>query len=448
MLKRKLALRAKSPTVSATQPAVKRVLILGLGAYEHGSGTAAALHFAKLGYQVIATDTKTAAQLNAKTLQRLRRLGVTLVLGKHRKSDIAQADIVVRNPAVPDTSPFVEYAHSLHKPITNDVAVFLQALRKKFPDAAVPVVAITGTRGKSTASALVGHILKTKFGEQQVHIGGNIGQSPLLFLHKIRRGHVVVLEMSSWLLRDVHEPAFTVAIVTNILRDHMNYYKNMLLYQRDKERIFLGQTALDYAVLNRHDQKVRGMTKRTSAKIRWFGAKVVAHTKLRGKHNQFNIGAAWQVGKIFGFSDAQLRKAIQSFAPLANRLEEVRVLHGRLLINDTTATTPDATIAALDAFSAGKIILIAGGNSKRLPLRALRQVIKQRVKYLVLLPGNANHEFPKGVTVHTVAEAVQLAWELSQAGDIILLSPGVTWLPEMNEFERGQQFIRAVQHLH
>lgn len=452
MSKTKSALRVKShqrvqaPAV-AVSPAVKRVLILGLGTYEHGSGTAAAYYFAQRRYRITATDLKTAQQLNTKTIKRLRRLGVQLVLGKHRRADIAASDIIVRNPGVPDSSPFVEYAHRLCKPITNDIAVFLQALREQFPDGSVSVVAVTGTRGKSTTTALIGHILKAKFGASRVHIGGNIGQSPLLFLDKIKHGHVVVLEMSSWLLRDVHEPAFTVAVVTNILRDHMNYYKNMQLYQRDKERIFLGQTALDYVVLNKHDQRVRGMVKRTAAKVRWFGAKSMVGTKLRGQHNHFNIGAAWQVGKIFGLTDAQLRRAVQTFQPLANRLEEVRQLHGRLFINDTTATTPDATIAALTAFPLGKIVLIAGGNSKRLPLRALRQVIKQRVKYLVLLPGNANYEFPKGVTVHTIPQAVQLAWELSQPGDVILLSPGVTWLPVMNEFERGRQFVQAVQKL-
>ncbi len=428
---------------SSVSNAKLTVLILGLGVYEQGSGTAAALYFAKHGYMVIATDTKPAAQLNAGVLRQLRKLGVQLVLGKHRKCDIVKADIIVRNPGVPDSSPFVQYARLLHKPITNDVAVFLQALRAKFPAGQVPVVAVTGTRGKSTTTALIGHILKVKFGRSRVHVGGNIGQSPLLFLDKVKRSHVVVLEMSSWLLRDVSEAAFTVAVVTNLLRDHMNYYKNMNLYRRDKERIFLGQTALDYAVLNRHDQKVCGMAKCTAAKIRWFGTKVVANTKLRGQHNQFNVGAAWQVGKIFGLSDNQLRRAVQTFPPLANRLEEVRCYHGRIFFNDT----PDATIAALNAFSK-KVILIAGGNSKRLPLTALRQVIRRRVKCLVLLPGNANHEFPKGVTVQNIPAAVQLAWNLSLPGDVILLSPGVTWLPFMNEFERGRQFCASVQALH
>jgi UDP-N-acetylmuramoylalanine--D-glutamate ligase len=307
-------------------------------------------------------------------------------------------------------------------------------------------IAIAGSHGKSTTTALIGHVLVAKFGAQRVHVGGNIGQSPLLFLHKIKRGHVVVLEMSSWLLRDVHEPAFTVAVVTNLLRDHMNYYENMALYQRDKERIFLGQTSLDYAVLNRHDRRVCGMAKCTPAKLCWFTKRVVPGVKLLGEHNQFNIGAAWQVGKIFGLTDAALRSAVRSFVPLANRLEEVRRYRGRTFFNDTTATTPDATIAALTAFKQ-KVILIAGGNSKRLPLTALRRLVRQRVKYLLLLPGNANHEFPPGITVRSMRDAVWLAWELSQPGDIILLSPGVTWLPVMNEFERGRQFVAAARAL-
>ena len=409
------------------------MLIYGLGAYATGSGTAAAFFYAKLGYKVVVTDRKSAQQLNPQTLRQLKRYkNVKLVLGKHREQDIQQADLIVRNPGV---------ATAFNKPTTNDVDIFIQAVRELHGDQ-VKMIGITGTRGKSTTTALIGHVLKTKFGNKRVHVGGNIGMSPLFFLPKIKRGDIVVLELSSWLLRDMHHPALDVAVVTNFLRDHMNYYANMSLYQKDKERIFLGQTAEHYAVVNRHDPRVQRMAKRTKGQVLQFGPKVVTGTNLLGEHNRFNIGAAWQVGKLFGLTDSQLTKAVRAFQPLANRLEIVREFRGRKFVNDTTATTPDATIAALLAFQK-KVILIAGGNTKRLSLAALKKLIPKQVKHLILLPGNANHEFPPGIEVSTIQQAVHTAWNLSKTGDVILLSPGVTWLPVMNEFERGKQFVHA-----
>lgn len=410
----------------------KSIVIFGLGSYRYGSGAAAALYYAKLGYPVIVTDHKPAAQLNQATLKQLRRyINVQLVLGRHRTSDLTRARLIVRNPGV--QQQFVQ-------PTTNDVGIFLYELKERFGPGGVTIVGVTGTRGKSTTTALIGHILQTPF------VGGNIGVSPLTFLEKITAGDVVVLELSSWLLRDLHDPQFDVAVVTNLLRDHMNYYTHLSLYRRDKERIFLGQTSQHYAVLNRHDTRVRAMGKKTKARIKWFGEHAVTGTHLLGEHNRFNVGAAWQVGKIFGLSDQKLRQRIRSFQPLPNRLEIVRRYRGRVFVNDTTATTPDATIAALFSFQK-KVILIAGGNTKRLSLTALKRLIPHHVKELILLPGNANHEFPPGIEVTTMQQAVHTAWNTSQPGDIILLSPGVTWLPVMNEFERGKQFVKTVKAL-
>ncbi len=417
---------------------VKPVLIFGLGSYANGSGTAAALYFARQGGPVIVTDQKPAKALNPVTLKLLKGYkNISLVLGKHRASDIKRAGLIVRNPGV---------QQHFDKPTTNDVGIFIQEVRQRF-GGQVKIVGITGTRGKSTTTALIGHILKKKFGQRTVHVGGNIGLSPLTFLDQVKPGHVVVLELSSWLLRDMHDAQLDVAVVTNLLRDHMNYYKNMSLYQRDKERIFLGQTKNHIAILNKHDVKVRGMQRKTAARVKWFTTKSVAGGKLLGEHNHSNVAAAWQVAKQFGMTDRQITEAVRSFQPLANRLEVVRRYKGRTFVNDTTATTPDATIAALLAFKK-KVILIAGGNTKRLSLRALRRLIPKQVKELILLPGNANHDFPPGIEVTTMQQAVHTAWNTSKPGDIILLSPGVTWLPVMNEFERGRQFTHSVKALY
>lgn len=426
------------------------VLIFGLGSYPAGSGSSAALYLAKQGHKVVITDLKPAEQLHQPTLKKLQQFSnVKFVLGRHRKQDIKQAEYIVRNPGVPNNA-YIEYAKKLNKPITNDVGIFLRECANCgnacLAGRQVRVVGITGTRGKSTTTALTTAILRSKFGPKKVHCGGNIGNSPLNFLHKIKQGDIVVLELSSWLLRDLQQPKFTVAVVTNLLPDHLNYYSSMRLYQQDKERIFLGQTANEFTVLNQDDKRVRLMAKKTKAAVHFFTAKQVAKTQLLGEHNQANIGAAWEVGKIFGVSAVSMTKAIQQFPGVPNRLEKIRVYKHRTFYNDTTATTPDATIAALRSFSK-KVILIAGGNSKQLALKSLAREITQRVKILILLPGNADHDLPDGFIVRDMKHAVQLAWQHSKPGDIILLSPGLTWLPLMNEFERGRQFVQHVKKL-
>lgn len=423
------------------------VLIFGLGSYPTGSGTAAALWFANTDEKVVITDTKFPRQLHQPTLRRLRKYhNVELILGRHRASDIRKARLIVRNPGVPDTSKFIQLAHSLDIPITNDVGVFISELRKYYSEAEVPILGVTGTRGKSTTTTLISEIMKAYFGKRKVHVGGNLGTSPLHFLPAIRAGHVIVLELSSWLLRDVHRASFHVAVVTNILRDHMNVYPNMKLYREDKERIFQGQTHDDIAVLNADDPVVRKMARLTKAEVVWFQRRQIPGMKLRGEHNHANVAAAYAVAQHMGVPTRTITQAIKKFPGVPNRLELIRTYKGREFYNDTTATTPDATIAALRTFRK-KVILIAGGNSKKLPLKDLAKEITTNVEHLILLPGNANKDFPQGIEVSTMKQAVHSAWSLSRAGDIILLSPGVTWLPVMNEFERGKQFVRVVQAL-
>ncbi len=422
------------------------ILILGLGGYVGGSGSSAAFYYAKQGVKVVVTDLKTEAELHQPTLKKLKKYNnVELVLGKHRKQDIKEADLIIRNPGVPETSPYVKYARSLKKVITNDVGVFLSEIRNKYHHSEVAIVGITGTRGKSTTTALIGYVLSSQF-KNRVHIGGNIGNSPLNFLSKVKPGHIVVLELSSWMLHDLYNPMLNVAVVTNLLRDHMNYYKSMAVYRKDKERIFLGQTKDCFAVVNQHDRIVKQMAKTTKAELIWFNDTKKYSAKLLGKHNQSNINAAYQVSKIFGVTETKFKQVIKKFPGVPNRLELVRQYKKRLFYNDTTATTPDATIAALNSFKK-KVILIAGGNSKNLPLKDMRKAIKKQVKTLILLPGNANHDFPKGEHVADMKAAVNLAWVKSKPGDIILLSPGVTWLPLMNEFARGDEFVKWVKKI-
>jgi len=156
---------------------------------------------------------------------------------------------------------------------------------------------------------------------------------------------------------------------------------------------------------------------------------------------------AWKIAKLFKVPETIIRKVITSFSGVKDRLELVRNYKGIRFYNDTTATHPKATVVAINSFSEKKVILISGGNSKNLSLQELNQTIKKRVKQLILVHGNANSELPEGVEAVNIAQAVRIAYSFAKKGDIILFSPGLTWLPAINEFKRGELFVDLVKKI-
>lgn len=442
----------------------KIVLILGLGAYEEGSGVSSALFCLKRGAkQVIVTDLKTEKELKG-TLKQLKKYpNVKYTLGEHLLADVGRAHLIVKNPGVPENHKAVKFAKKLGKTITNDIGLFLAHK----PEGGV--IGVTGTRGKSTTTTLIFELLTSYF--PRTFLGGNIGRSPLQFIDDLEEGDLTVLELSSWMLHDIR-PMCDVAVVTNILPDHMNRYSSMDAYQKDKERIWKYQHQHQYVVLNCQNKQTAMMAKQARSQVVWFGAgkgsaavvkrgKIYFQTeeiapvkelKLLGEHNVENVLAAVAVAKLCGVPNTQIRGVLKKFKGVPNRLEQIRTFEGVKYYNDTTATTPDATIAALQSFKK-KVILIAGGNTKGLSLKEMAKVIKKKAAILILLAGNANHSLrrtlPNGriTEVATMPEAVAIAHAHAKKGDIVLLSPGCSWLPVMNEFERGKQFVREVKKL-
>lgn len=409
---------------------------MGLGIMPQGSGFSAAKFFAEQGAQVLVTDMKTRAQLkdNVNKLKKYKNL--KFVLGKHRKQDFKEADLLVRNPGIKPNSVYLKIARKNKIPITNDVGLFLDYLDNK-----AKVIGVTGTRGKSTTTTLIYEILKKKY-KQKVWLGGNIGKSPLNFVKKIKKNDIVVLEVSSFQLYDLKKPHFDVAVLTNFYPDHLDFYKNLSDYWKDKKNIVSGQNKSDFLVLNRTERKLK-----TKGKIILFGKSKFKEHKLVGEHNQYNIDAAWKVAKIFKVSDKIIKEVVSKFRGVENRLEFIKETNGVRIYNDTTATHPKATVVALNSFPKNKVILISGGNSKNLPLNEMVKTINDRVKHLILIPGNANKDLPQGIKVKNIKQAVTTAWKLAQPGDIILFSPGLTWLPRINEFKRGEQFLTVLQEL-
>lgn len=420
----------------------KKVTIMGLGVIEKGSGFSVARFLARKGAKVIVTDHTKRSQLNSSTINQLKWFkNIKLVLGKHRKEDFKGRDLIVRNPGVHWDSEYLAIAKKEGTPIVNDLSIFFHEIKDKD----VKVVGVTGTRGKTTTTYLIYEILKKKY-RKKVWIGGNVGNSPLNFVDDIKKGDIVVLEVSSFQLHELKKERFNVAVMTNLLPDHLNFYRSMVEYRKDKENVFKNQTEDDYIVLNRRDPVVKKMIHHTPAYGYYFTEIDFTPKHLKGRHNLANADAAKKVGEIFKVPKNTIRQTIMNFRGVPNRLEMVRKYQGREFYNDTTATSPDAGMAALDAFDEG-VILISGGNTKGLDLEEFKDEIAKKAKMLILLPGNANKDLPAGLEAEDMKDAVKKAWEQSEKGDVILLSPGLTWLPVMNEFARGEEFVKEVKKI-
>jgi UDP-N-acetylmuramoylalanine--D-glutamate ligase len=461
-----------------------KVTIMGLGL--HGGGVASARFFASRGSEVTVTDLRSRDELQS-SLEALRTYPIRYVLGEHHREDFSGADLVIKNPAVPASSPYLEYA----KRIETDISVFLRLNPH-------PVIAITGSKGKSTVASATASILQAVY--PQTRLGGNITVSPLTFLdddsflHNSESGGdaPVVLELSSWQLADLEDKEVlkpVIAAITIILPDHMNRYASMDDYIYDKSLIYQDQTPSDFTVLNRDDPVTPRFEQDTQGTCSYFSAHPLPHGQngawltedgacfrdrdgntenllpqfipLPGEHNRINLLCSALIAKLYGASAETIRRQLRSFHGIHHRLELVREIHGISFYNDSAATIPEATLSAVRGFDA-PIILIAGGTDKKLDFSLFREILP-RVKLLVLLAGSATEKIEQtlqGTTLEQkrtepapapfteLREAVSFAYSRAHSGDIILLSPGCASFEMFaNEFDRGDQFKAIVKAL-
>jgi UDP-N-acetylmuramoylalanine--D-glutamate ligase len=432
----------------------KKITIMGLGL--QGQGLWAAKVAAQHGAKVTVTDLRPAKEL-APSLKKLEGLPIRYVLGKHRKEDFVNNDLIIRNPAVPEDSKFLKIARAEKIRIEMEIGLFFllaPVLRKN-------LVGITGTRGKTTTTLLIGEIFK-KAGIDSV-VGGNIPEKPALaLLSKIKPKTTIVLELSSWQLEGLahHKISPHIAVVTNIYRDHMNRYQTMADYVAAKKLISTFQRPADYLVLNYENEKTKQLAQTAQGKVRYFSSSrlppsLIAAVKLKGKHNLENVAAASAVARILKIGPKTIKKALQDFKGLPSRLEFVRKVDNISYYNDTCSTIPEATMAALGAFDR-PVVLIAGGADKRLKFARLGQKIKNStVKSVVLLRGDATNKLEKVLDKKIIAgrfddlrKATFKAKEIARPGDIVLLSPACTSFSMFkNEFDRGDQFRKIVKSL-
>ena len=435
----------------------KKITMIGLGIL--GRGVNIAKFLAECGTELTITDLKTKEQLASSLKILTPYKNIKYVLGRHNPVDFRDKDMVIKAAGVPLDSPYISEAQKNKIPVEMDASLFLKLLTTWTSD--VQVVGITGTRGKSTVTHLIYAILKSA--GLRVHLGGNVkGLATLPLLKKVKPRDVVVMELDSWQLQCCGDAKISpnIAVFTTFLPDHLNYYNgDMDRYFSDKGNIYRWQKDEDCLITGTKTAKLIKEKEKNGLKSRTIivdGKNIprIWKIKLLGEHNLENIALAVEAARKLGVKESTIKKSVDKFKSLPGRLEFIREVKGVKFYNDTTATTPEAVMAALDSLkeSKGKIILIGGGADKNLEYAGYAKVVKKSVKALALFRGLASNKiisslgkvkFPMEV-FDNMKIAMKFAVANAKKGDIVLFSPGAASFGVFkNEFDRGGQFNKA-----
>ena len=443
----------------------KKVLVVGMAR----SGLAATRLLKRQGARVLIYDRKGPREVESE----IKSLppDVEIVLGDHHRLMTGVFDLVVTSPGVPLSNPLLANCINSGIPLISEIEL---AYHSKSPD--LHFLAITGTNGKTTTTALVADILHQ--GGIPSAAAGNIGLPLAQVVEKMDRGMAAV-ECSSFQLETIKDFHPVCSGVLNVTPDHLDRHHTMENYAAIKSRIFLNQNSHEYTILNHEDPWIRGF--RPECKVRYFstdctlqrgvwieeGEIVVslegereticnlADVKLRGRHNLENILCAVGITRALGILPEAIKQSLVTFEGVRHRLQEVRTVNGVLYVNDSKGTNPDSTIKALEAFT-DPIILIAGGRNKGSDFHELARLITQKVKALVLLGESRSiirqtvldKGFKDIVEVESIEEAVAVAHSLAQPGEVVLLSPAcASWDMFKDYEERGDLFCSAVMAL-
>lgn len=426
---------------------------MGLGLLGRGIGVIKFL--AELGAVLTVTDLKTAERLMPalKHLAKYKnpsksRAGIKYVLGKHRLEDFRNKDLIIRAPNAPLDSIYLKEAAKNKIAIDQDASLFC-----RLAPAGVTIIGVTGTRGKSTVTHLLFEILKAD--KKRVYLAGNVkGMATLPLLKKVKSGDYVVMELDSWQLQSFTTFSPHLAIFTTFMNDHQNYYQNDLeRYFADKANIFKHQTKDDILIVG---SQVAKMVKGQKPKGKLI---IPKQTLFAGKHREYNAALASAAAKILGIKESVIKKTVKNFKGLPGRLELIRSVKGIKYYNDTTATTPDAVMAAVHALKdyKGKIVLIGGGTDKELDFKRYGQIVPKYFKKLILFKGTATYKIltvlpasrkQQAILVDNMKDAFKMATASAIKGDVVLLSPGAASFGIFkNEFDRGDQFVKLVKKL-
>jgi UDP-N-acetylmuramoylalanine--D-glutamate ligase len=441
----------------------QRALVIGLAR----EGVDLTRFLAGHGAEVTVTDVKPGEAL-AESMAQLNGSNVTYHLGGHQLSDVDRADVVYASPGVPPDNTLLVRARQRGVRQSSLVELFFQLCP-------APILGITGSAGKSTTTSLLGEMF-TAAG-RDVFVGGNIGRPLLGKVEHMTECSWVVMELSSFQLEPLQVSPH-VALITNVTPNHLDRHPTMEAYWAAKGQILAHQSPDDWAILNADDEwscryVPRGKTLHFSLEravdgaylgneeryVALLGEPVIATSEipLRGRHNVANVLAAVAAAHAAGIDRDAMARAIRAFHGVAHRLETVAQRRGVTWVDDSIATAPERSIAALRAYHE-PLVLIAGGRDKHLPMREWAELIVQRAHHVVLLGEMSDlvAEAIGGVTptyatisrAVSMDEAVLQAERAARSGDVVLLSPGGTSYDMYRDFEeRGRDFWRAVEAL-
>jgi UDP-N-acetylmuramoylalanine--D-glutamate ligase len=442
----------------------KRVLVVGLGK----SGVASALFLEKRGARVAVSDARTEEQL-PQEIPLLLDHGISVETGQHGERTFRDQDLIVISPGVPFDVPQLVQARALGIPVIGEVELAGRFLKGN-------IIAITGSNGKTTTTALAGAIIAA--GGGKVLVGGNIGTPAINFVETATDDTWIVLEISSFQLETIESFHPKIAVVLNVTPDHLDRHYTFENYAAAKARIFENQTANDFAILNADNVPSVAMAAKAKAPVYWFsrvkevelgaftrGERIiwcdgktereimpVSEISLKGSHNVENVLAGVCVGMLAGIEPAQIRGSVSAFKAVEHRLEYVATVHGVDYYNDSKATNVDATIKALESFP-GRIHLILGGKDKGSDYSVLNPLLKERVKRVYTIGAAAAkiESQVKGaeiVSIGTLDAAVKRASETATAGDVVLLAPACASFDQFDSYEhRGRVFKEQVRQL-
>ncbi len=437
-------------------------MVLGLAR----TGLETARFLVRHGAEVLVSDCKNGSELE-KEVEALSDLPVQgFFLGGEQRSWLNAVDLLIPSPGVPQNNALLREAVARRIPVWSEIELasrFIQA----------PLVAITGTNGKSTTTTLVGELLKSH--GLRVFVGGNIGAPLIGFVSESWDWGVV--EVSSFQLEWTERFRPKIAVLLNLTEDHLDRYGNFASYCAAKEKIFSAQSAEDTAVLNRDDALVWRMRERicarsvsfgweeasegafaTAREIIWRGERgeerfSLSRIKIHGVHNVENLMAAVAVAKLISLPGGVIQRGIETFRGLEHRLEFVREIKGVRFYDDSKGTNVGAVVKSLASFSR-PVVLIAGGVDKRGDYRVLEDQVRQKVKKLVLFGAakevirSALSDLTEIEVVDSLESAVQAAYRSALAGDVVLLSPACSSFDMFRNYaERGEAFKALVRRL-
>ncbi|MCI4445377.1 MAG: UDP-N-acetylmuramoyl-L-alanine--D-glutamate ligase [Candidatus Aminicenantes bacterium] len=440
----------------------KKVTVVGFGK----TGKALCDFLLKKQAIITVNDKKPESQLEKVDIYKAQ--GVNFETGGHRPEIFLTSDLIVLSPGVPPLPEILEVRNKGIK-VISEIELAYQFLEGK-------LIGITGSNGKSTTTTLTYLILKNS--GFKVHLAGNIGTPLISFVKRSRQDDLIITELSSFQLEFTENFRTDISVFLNISPNHLDWHKTLENYLQAKKKLFWHQLPGDIAIINRDDSNLWAWRKEKAIELYAFSRKhsvprgcylkdstlwlklgeelpviKTSDIKLRGVHNQENVMAAILASYLAGANLSAIKESVKNFQGLEHRLEEVRTIKGVLFVNDSKATTVDATIKAIQSFDQ-PIVLILGGRDKGGDFSPLRRALKAKVRK-VLLIGEAREKIRKAIEgvcpieeVFTFREVVQKGFQAARPGDVVLLAPACTSWDMFNNFEeRGRLFKKEVRLL-